>query len=367
MDHRTDAATQVFGQVCELSDALQKRIQARGWEALDYTAVTQREGIPRQGRRRLLTEGWRRVCEILEDIEEEERLSSHSRMLLRVCLGHAQHFVGIILHLFYTRNVLKELLTGSRWVQDLYGNFVQYATANHDDLCCRLLVVREVKDSLSKIQIQLRQHYAHSSFYLHRVQYEPYTQQYTSASLGKRVVIDPPDPALFPSDNFYIMNSAKSFVLQPLSNNHLEIHALVTQDCPYSSHELRDMLRPTILMDNQDHFDADWLVLLVIYNLDSVPAVRNWLKQTKGHLSENIRKRTNIVRSSNKQDTSIKASYPSRMVGLGDVTNQSGGVEPYLNIYNRRESHMQSKYELLQDSDFILDGLVAVASPSSIS
>ena len=152
MDHRTDAATQVFGQVHELSDSVKKRIRARGWEALDYTTVMRSECIPRQGRRRLLTEGWRRVCEILENIEEEERLSSHSRLLLRVCLGHAQHFVGIILHLFYTRNVLKELLTGSRWVQDLYGNFVQYAMANHDNLRRRLLMVREVKDALSKLR-----------------------------------------------------------------------------------------------------------------------------------------------------------------------------------------------------------------------
>jgi hypothetical protein len=172
-------------------------------------------------------------------------------------------------------------------------------------------MLHEVKGALSKIQIQLRQHYAWSSFHLHRVHYEPYTRQYTSASLGKRVVIDTPDPALFPSDKFHIMDSAKSFVLRPSSNSRLEVHVLVTDDCPYSSHELQDMLRLTILMDNKDHFDADWLVLIVIYNLDSVPTVQNWLVQTKGHLSENIRKRTNIIRSSNKQDTSVKAAYPS--------------------------------------------------------
>jgi hypothetical protein len=48
------------------------------------------------------------------------------------------------------------------------------------------------------------------------------------------------------------------------------------------------------------------------------------------------------------------------MVGLGDVANQSGGVGPYLNIHNRQETAMLSKYELLQDSDFVLDGLIAV-------
>jgi hypothetical protein len=56
---------------------------------------------------------------------------------------------------------------------------------------------------------------------------------------------------------------------------------------------------------------------------------------------------------------SVKAAYPSRMVGLGDVANQSGDVGPYLNIHNRRESAMLSKYKLLQDSDFVLDGLIA--------
>jgi hypothetical protein len=113
MDHRIDAATQVFGQVWELSDALQKRIRERGWEPLDYTAMEQYGGIPKQARRRLLAEGWPRVCAILENIEEEERLSSHSRLLVHVCLGHAQHFVRIVLHHFYTRDVLRELWSGS--------------------------------------------------------------------------------------------------------------------------------------------------------------------------------------------------------------------------------------------------------------
>ena len=89
MDDRIDAATQVFGQVCELSDALQKRIRVRGWEPLDYAAMEQYGGISKQAQRRLLAEGWPRVSVILENIEEEEHLSSHSCLLVRVCLGHA--------------------------------------------------------------------------------------------------------------------------------------------------------------------------------------------------------------------------------------------------------------------------------------
>jgi len=36
MDHRADAATQVFGQIHELGDALQRRVAAHSWEPLQH-------------------------------------------------------------------------------------------------------------------------------------------------------------------------------------------------------------------------------------------------------------------------------------------------------------------------------------------
>jgi len=43
------------------------------------------------------------------------------------------------------------------------------------------------------------------------------------------------------------------------------------------------------------------------------------------------------------------------MVGLGDVANQSGGIGSYVDIQNHREGGISATYELLKDSDSILD------------
>ena len=51
--------------------------------------------LSKNGRRYILSTAWQRICEVLDGIEDEEQLSSHARLLLRVCLGSAKHFVRV--------------------------------------------------------------------------------------------------------------------------------------------------------------------------------------------------------------------------------------------------------------------------------
>ena len=77
----------------------------------------------------------------------------------------------------------------------------------------------------------------------------------------------------------------------------------------------------------------------------------------------NVQKRSFVNRSPDKQDSTLKGVYPSRMVGLGNIANQSGGVGPYLNLPRQHEVDTLTKYEILKSADFVLDGLVAVPIP----
>ena len=78
---------QVFEQVHELSDAIERRLAARGWEPLqDISVGDVGDALPRKGRRRLLSTVWPKVCVVLDGIEAQEDLSSHSQLLVRVCL-----------------------------------------------------------------------------------------------------------------------------------------------------------------------------------------------------------------------------------------------------------------------------------------
>lgn len=364
MDDRADAAMQVFGQIHELSDAIQRRIVARSWEPLcGHISGDAKNMISKKGRQFLLAAAWPMVCEVLNNIEDQEELSSHSRMLLRVCLGHAQHFVGIILHHFYERHTFDRLVSQNSMVFDIFSSFIQFVTKNGDSqIQMHLNVLRDYKEQLNKIRRHLRQAQRLAHIRVHRVSYLPYAPAYHSPSFGKRIVVDPHDLDKFHPDKFYVMHSSNSFVIKAQSSN-LEIHLLVTDDCPFDSTKLETIMRQKEHGDSDsdsDYFAKDWMVLVVIYNLQTVPGLQKWLSQAQECLLENINKRSYISRSPNKQNNVLTGVHRSRMVGLGDLANQSGGVGPYLNIEGRRRITTPAKYEILKNSDFILDGLIAV-------
>ena len=357
---------QVFEQVHELSDAIERRLAARGWEPLqDISVGDVGDALPRKGRRRLLSTVWPKVCVVLDGIEAQEDLSSHSRLLVRVCLCNPKHFISIVLHHFYERSLFERLLSPKNAIVDLYSDFLNYAREHTTNLSHWLDELREFKLEFTKMRRQLHQAYRYAEFYVHDVSYTSYTTDYASPSLGRRIVIDPPDPTQFLHDNFYVMNSADSFVVQPLQSRHLEIHLFVTDDCPYDVEELKKMLRADSELNNInninniDIFDKEWLTLVVAYNLHTVPIVNKWLLEAHKHLEQNVRERRYISRSPKKEDRAVKGVYPSRMVGLGDVANQTGGVGAYRNIQNPRMT-TASKCELLQNTDFVLDGLITV-------
>jgi len=66
--------------------------------------------------------------------------------------------------------------------------------------------------------------------------------------------VDPLNPERFSVDGFYIMNSMDSFVVQPLTSNHLDIHLLVTEDCPKTNAEL-DFVCASTKHDRKNYFN----------------------------------------------------------------------------------------------------------------
>jgi hypothetical protein len=261
----SDAGTQIFDQIHEFSEALERGLAAHAWEPLCYTLEGQGNALPTKTRRRLLSQGWERVCTVLEEIDrQQENLSSHSRLLLRACLGQAEHFVGLVLHRFYERGLFEKLVTSKLAVKDLYGGFVQYVLSHTSCLRDSIRELQNLKDNHAKLRKELRHAQQRAYYYVHRVTLNPSSNSDASPSFGKRVVIDPEDPAPFLADGFYIMDSDTSFVLKPATKNHLEIHLLVTKDCPLNDEALKTFIRSST-RENHNGFDEQWLLLVVVY------------------------------------------------------------------------------------------------------
>jgi len=369
MDHPSGAAMRAFWQITELSDAIERRLAARGWQPLQYTGPTSTataDQLSKKGRDYILRTARCRICAVLEGIEEEERLSSHARLLLRACLGSAKHFVGLVFHHFCEHSVVERLVECKyNAAEDIWSGFVKHAKDNSHELRDRLTDLGNERHELNNMRVQLRQAYRTAHFHVHRVSYPTHAADYASLSLGKRVVIDPPDPAKFVSDNFHIMDSAEAFVVEPLQHKHLEIHVFVTDDCPEDAGGVERLMRMDFMVDHWDIFDEKWLSLIVIYNLPSVPAINTWLAKAREALLKNVQTRTFVKRSSDKEDSIVKGVYPSRMVGLGDVANQSGGVGPFLNFPKGPQPETSAKYEIMAEADFVLDGMITVTVPRS--
>jgi len=66
--------------------------------------------LSKNGQRYILSTAWPRICEVLDGFEDEEQLSSHVWLLLRVCLGSARHFVSLVFHHFCEHAIVDHLI-----------------------------------------------------------------------------------------------------------------------------------------------------------------------------------------------------------------------------------------------------------------
>jgi hypothetical protein len=108
--------------------------------------------LSKKGRRYILCTAWHRICEVLDGIEDEERLSSHARLLLRVCMGSAKHFVRLVFHHFCEQSVVKQLVQSKyNAAEDLWSNFVKYAKENTHEIRDRLTDLGNERHELDKI------------------------------------------------------------------------------------------------------------------------------------------------------------------------------------------------------------------------
>jgi hypothetical protein len=301
---------------------------------------------------------------VLEGIEDEERLSSHARLLLRVCLGSAKHFVSLVFHHFCEHSVVEQLVQCKHnAAEDLWSGFIKYAKDNTHELRDRLTDLGNERHGLDNMRVQLRQAYRTAHFHVHRVSCPPHAADYASPSLGKRVVIDPPDPAKFVSDNFHIMESAEALVVEPLQHKHLEIHVFVTDDCPEDAGGVERLMRMGFIVDHWDIFDEKWLSLVVVYNLPSVLAINTWLTKAREALLKMFR---NVLLSSvrpTRRSPPSRAYIPVAWSGSGTSPIRVEVSDP-ISIFRRDHGpETSAKYEIMAEADFVLDGMITVTVP----
>jgi len=138
----------------------------------------------------------------------------------------------------------------------------------------------------------------------------------------------------------------------------------------FDSHQKIPFMR--VLMEN-DSLSLELVMisvfntLLMLTNLFVVSIINTWLLKAGGtswRTSAHVL--TSLVHWTRKT-LFVKGACPSRLVGVGDIANQVGGVGPYLNIPKGERMKTSVKLEILESGDFVLDGLVVVWPPCTSS
>ena len=92
-------------------------------------------------------------------------------------------------------------------------------------------------------------------------------------------------------------------------------------------------------------------------NLDNVCQIKEWMQEVTPALIRNVFLRRHIKRPKKREDRNVAKSEGSRMVAIGVNIDQSGYLQPPHNTGGMEED---LRFELLQESDYVLDGIVFV-------
>ena len=130
----------------------------------------------------------------------------------------------------------------------------------------------------------------------------------------------------------------------------------MTAECPLTDDELKHILAER---NDDSYVKKKWFRGIHVLNLDNVRQIKEWMEEVTSTLIRNVFLRRHIKRSKKREDHNVEKSEGSRMVAIGVNVDQSGYLRPPHNTGGMEED---LRFELLQESDYVLDGIVFVYS-----
>ena len=357
-------AAQTYPALQEFLEKLTGIVAEKGYQPLlDDTAQSI---LSPKDRRQLFNRQRSSMADVLNQLhcpvdsaEFEDSLSPEARIILRSVTGSAPYFASLFLPFFYEDSLLLKLANSKKSIDDLFNKFCTYVSQQPSSSYSSLnKVCKDIKNEkacFKDISRSLGTDLKRKTVIVHRVSTVDQSQ------VGKRIVIDPQHPELFPLDNYVHLSLQTSHVIEPMSSDSIEYHILVKDNCRYGDDELVIMSKVGI------HQDAPWYVGTVIFNVyETTPLYADFVRSSHSKLLQNSNARTPVNRSDVRQGSRIDRK--TKMVAMGDIVDQNGWVRTPQNLGDIPKSILDGedvsdvKPMLMRIADSVLDGFIKVSS-----
>jgi hypothetical protein len=308
-------------------------------------------------RTNLCHRSFERIAPILEPLvspdHERYLLSSDARLALRSALTNAHHFTAIILPLFMRRTTLGQLCDTKQHIDDAYSIFggLVASSSKFPHLRKRWQEIKQQKCNLRKIlkKLEYAKPWKHSV--IHRV-----THRVNDPSLpGRRIALDPTNPDKYTDPSKFVQMSSKTCHVVGRSKRRIEFHVFVSA----SADELSDDQIRAILCDHtgMSSIPSKWFLGAHVVNLGRLDELGRWMKAVTPHVVSTLTACRLAKRSPDREDAGVIKGDGSKMVSTNFHCDQQGYMRDPRNFERLDED---SRYELMQEHDHVLDGVVLV-------
>ena len=304
------------------------------------------------GRRNLFLKSFDIIASLLEEILIDTTLSADARITLQTALGSPQYFAAVFLPHFYELGLLQQLCDTKQHIEDAYSQYSNFFTksSSYLHLRSRWCQIHLQKAKLQKLVRHITGRKLWKRVIIHRVNVD----EDEKSLEGKRVVFDPTDPNQFPEEHFVHVHSKTAYIVDSTSTQ-VEFHLFVSKECTLTNEEIKSVL---VQQDESSYYLLErWFMGAHVVNLDKIRPIREWMNSMVPILEENVKCRRHVKRSAKREHPNVAKKEGSWMVAVGENLDQNGHLRPAHNTANMKE---EARFDLMQGSDQILDGVVFV-------
>ena len=288
---------------------------------------------------------------LMADDDTSKGMTADARVTLQTALSSAQYFAAVILMHFYSRELLIALFDTPEHIDEGYSQFIRHFVTSilYPCLQSRLKQIRIQRDVLRHMCNKVVNMRFWERIVVHRAKDDGNGKTLE----GKRIVLDPMDTTQFPEDEFIHVYSEMSHIIDSTTTQ-VEFHVLVSEDCLKTDKEVQEIIAQR---HSNNYVQEDWFYGAHVMNLDSIRRVREWMDTAVPILQKNVLKRRPVKRAKMREDKAV-AKAGSVMVAVGENVDQNGYLcQPH----NTPRMEEEARFELMQESDRILDGVVFVS------
>jgi hypothetical protein len=142
-------------------------------------------------------------------------------------LSHPLHFAAIVVARFVDESQLVNIIDSRITANDIYSQFMEFVIKKARGYPCLFRLCQSV-DEAKEAKKTMRKKMScnpHRKIVVHGVDGPPAGDE-SSDSLNKKILIDPTNKEVFPTDSFYQMSSDTSHIVEPKATG-IEFHVFV--------------------------------------------------------------------------------------------------------------------------------------------